>query len=144
MNVEWLVPCRYAEVHDNLATIVGAGINQIWVPEFPTQAGVNFVVSIVGTPDEYKEMHAIKNSICGPDGEILSSMEGEFGFGPEGTGPGLDDGWAHPTLLSAQIAFPVPSPGVYRLDFEVDGNPGKSVALHIKQGPPPGVGEPPA
>ena len=33
MNVDWVIPCRYVEVHDNLGTLVGAGIDTFWVPE---------------------------------------------------------------------------------------------------------------
>ena len=35
MNIDWVIPCRFVEVHDNLATIIGAGIDTVWVPGVP-------------------------------------------------------------------------------------------------------------
>jgi hypothetical protein len=29
LNIDWVIPCRYVEVHDNLGTIVGASIDTI-------------------------------------------------------------------------------------------------------------------
>ena len=30
MNVDWVIPCRYVEVHDNLGSMIGAGIDTFW------------------------------------------------------------------------------------------------------------------
>ena len=38
MNVDWVIPCRYVEVHDNLGSMIGAGIDTFWVPELPARA----------------------------------------------------------------------------------------------------------
>ena len=32
MNIDWVIPARHTEIHDNLATIVGGGIDRQAVP----------------------------------------------------------------------------------------------------------------
>ena len=48
MNVDWVIPCRYVEVHDNLGTIVGAGIDTYWIPELPTTMQVVLAIQAPG------------------------------------------------------------------------------------------------
>ena len=35
MKIDAVIPCRYVEVNDNLATIVGAGTDTFWISEEP-------------------------------------------------------------------------------------------------------------
>lgn len=79
MNVDWLIPCRYVEVHDNLGTIVGAGIDTYWLPQLPTGLQVLIAVRLQGLPEELTPdtEHSITQIIAGPEGDVIAKVEGK-------------------------------------------------------------------
>lgn len=80
MNVDWIIPCRFVEVHDNLGTLVGAGIDTFWLPELPAAVQVVMAVRLLGLPEELATdvQHRGRNVVRGPDGETVSDISGEF------------------------------------------------------------------
>lgn len=133
MNIEWLVPCRYIEVHDNLATMVGAGINTWTVPGFPVPIQVTLGVQFVGTAEELAEpqQHEMCNRIYGPDGTLVDETVGQAEIGLEN--PNTE--WLNALVLPFACIFEARSPGTYQLEHSIDGN-AKQIPLHVVQGDP--------
>ena len=79
MKVDWAIPCRFAEVHQGGATIVGAGCDVIPLPETPAAVQVLFAVRYVGAPDELdgQTAHVIGCRIFNPAGEMVGEQTGE-------------------------------------------------------------------
>lgn len=140
MNIDWIIPCRFAEVHDNLATIVGGGIDTWWLPELPAPMQVWTVVRLLGTKDEFGDVeHSLKSRIQNPDGGHVSGLEGTFqvGASPEH----LREDWLNQMTMAMVVAFEAPAEGTYSLWFSVD-DAEKQVPLHVIHGLPPGMAPP--
>lgn len=65
MNIEWVIPCRFVEVHDNLGTIVGAGIDTFWVQELPSRIQLMLAIRLLGMIEELDPdiNHSVTNRI---------------------------------------------------------------------------------
>ena len=57
VNIDWVIPARHAEIHDNLATIVGGGIDRQAAPEFPSVVGMMLAVRLTATSEEIGPDH---------------------------------------------------------------------------------------
>ena len=77
MNVDWVIPCRYVEVHDNLGTLVGAGIDTFWVPELPAPLQLVCAIRLTATADELgsDHQHHSRTVVTGPDGEVVAAAQ---------------------------------------------------------------------
>src|SRR4051812_48778199 len=85
MNMEGGIPCRFVEGHDNLATIVGAGIDTFWLPQDPRVVGVMFALRVTAMADELEgSAHRMLERIRDPEGNVVHEMEGEFGAQAQG------------------------------------------------------------
>ena len=126
MNIDWVIPARHAEIHDNLATIVGGGIDRQAVPEFPSVVGMMLAVRLTATSEEIgpDHMHSWRNLVKNPAGESIAEGGGEFAIGAEN--PQTD--WLNNFLISAAIQFQADEPGTYTIELIVDD---KSSALPI-------------
>jgi hypothetical protein len=85
LNIEWIIPCRYVEVHDNLGTIIGAGIDTFWVPELPAPIQVILAIRLLAVAEELDpdQQHTVTNRVRGPDGEVMNEATAEFSVGAE-------------------------------------------------------------
>lgn len=133
MNIDWVIPCRFAEVHDNLATIVGGGIDTFWVQELPAQLQVPLCVRLTGLPEELtpEQQHVATNRVRGPNGEVISEISGEFAIGADGARPDWLVGISLPTL----VQFEATAEGAHTIDHVVDGAE-YSVPIHVVIGQP--------
>lgn len=136
MNIDWVIPCRYAEVHDNLATIVGAGIDTYWVPDLPAQLQVVMAVKLLGMADELDESikHAVTNRVRDPAGNVLTEAKGELAVGVEAA----REDWLTGITLPAVATFEVAAEGTYMIEVEVD-DASHSIPIHVVHGLPPGA-----
>lgn len=136
MNIDWVIPCRYAEVHDNLGTIVGAGIDTWWVPQLPAVIQVAVAVRLLAMADELGEdhEHTVRNIISGPSGQVLSDLGSSFAA----AGPEVRTEWLNGLMLMTMIQFEAAEEGTYTFEHVVDES-SKSIPLHIALGPPPGT-----
>jgi hypothetical protein len=134
VNVDWLIPCRYVEVNNNLATIVGAGIDTFWLPQLPAPLQVSIAVRLQGLPDELAASHPVRQIIRGPDGEAVSEMQGDAMFGGPGQQVQRPD-WLQGVIMPAVIGFQVEHEGTYTFEFMID-SAGASVPLHVIHGLP--------
>jgi hypothetical protein len=137
MNVDWIIPCRYVEIHENLATMIGAGIDTLWPAELPATIQVTTAVRLTGLPEELADgrKHSARTIVRGPDGEIVSELEGEFEL--EG-GPGdvaeLHPEWLQGIVVNLAVAFEAGVEGTYKIEHAVDQS-SATVAMHIRLGP---------
>jgi hypothetical protein len=137
MNLDWVIPCRYVEIHDNLGTIVGAGIDTYWVPELPTAIQVVLAVRLLAMADELNAEvpHMSANRVRDPRGEVMSEVGGEFRMGGS---EGAQQEWLNGIMVTTIVAFEATEEGAYTIEHEVDGTT-KSLPIHIVHGPPPGI-----
>jgi uncharacterized protein DUF6941 len=136
VNLDWVIPCRYVEVHDNLGTIIGAGIDTYWLPELPATIAVVLAVRLLAMADELPEdvRHHAVNRVRGPHGELLSEVGGEFNMGGvEAAQPEWLAGFIVPSLVQIEVT----EEGTYTIEHEVDGS-SKSLPIHVIHGYPPG------
>jgi hypothetical protein len=141
LNIDWIIPCRHVEVHDNLATIVGGGVDTFWPPEFPAPVGVAVAIRLLATVDELGEenKHTARNIVRAPDGSVLSDMSMEFAAGAEVARPDF----LASLMLAGLIQFEASAEGTYAFEHIVDDS-SKTIPLHVVQGPPPGAAPPAA
>jgi hypothetical protein len=130
MIVDWIIPCRYVEIHENLATMIGAGIDTLTPPELPAGVQVTTAVRITGLPAELEAglKHTTRTVVRGPDGEIVSEVDGEFEV--EGHGPPEVHDWLQGFVVSLAVAFDATEPGTYKIEHFVDAS-SAVVAMHV-------------
>jgi hypothetical protein len=140
VNVDWVIPCRFAEVHDNLATIVGAGIDTWWLGEFPAPVQVVMAVRLLATADELgpDHQHQLGNVVRDPSGEPISELTSAFQAATADQVSQARPDWLNGIAMVFAVQFEATEPGTYTFDFTIDGA-SKSVPLHVAQGPPPGM-----
>lgn len=134
MNIDWVIPCRYGEVHDNLGFLSGAGIDTFWLDELPKEVVVTIAVRLLATSDELTsdQSHTARSVIRDPFGVVVSDVSGEF----------LADGsdarteWLNGLMLLTVIRFEAAIDGTYMFEHAVDASH-KEIPLHIVQGQPP-------
>ena len=136
MNIDWVIPCRFVEVHDNLATIVGAGIDTFWMPELPALVQVMLAVRLLGMVDEFdpEVKHTLKSQIRDPLGNVLTETSGGMAIGGQSARPE----WLAGITLPLLVVFDVADEGTYTIEFSVD-DASKSLPIHVVEGLPPGA-----
>lgn len=135
MNIDWVIPCRFVEVHDNLGTLIGAGIDTFWVQSLPAPIAVAMALRLTAMADELgpDHPHSIRNLIRDPDGGTLSDVTGEF----MAEASGARTNWLNGIMLSSLITFEAVEEGAYAFELTVDGASTSAVPLHIVHGAPP-------
>ena len=134
MHIDWVIPCRYVEVHDNLGTIVGAGIDTFWVPELPAPIQVLLAVRLLGELDEFsnENQHSIVNYVKDPRGDVID--QGKGGFAAE-LQSGRSD-WLAGIMLPMGVRFQAKEEGSYTIEFVVDDGATASLPIHVAIGTP--------
>ena len=143
LRVEWAIACRYAEVNNNLATIVGAGIDHMYVPALPMNVQVVLAVRLVGDPEEAtSETHTLRCVAFGPDTlDELARAEGELDMRGSAV---LSSDWLASIHVPMGVMFHAESEGAYRLEVSVDDSDAYLLPMHISSAPLPGAPPPPA
>jgi hypothetical protein len=140
LNIDWVIPCRYVEVHDNLGTIIGAGIDTIWVEQLPAPIAVVIAVRLLAMAEELdgSDAHTATNRVRDLHGELVSELSFPFGFGG---GESAKTEWLTGIMVSSLVQFEATEEGTYTIEHEVDGS-AKAFPLHIILGSPPGAEAP--
>ncbi len=140
MNIDWVIPCRFAEVHDNLGTIIGAGIDTYWLPELPARVQVGLVVRLLAMVEELDPSvpRTITNRIFDPDGELIDEGSLQLAIGGQSARPE----WLAGITLPFTAIFEASSEGTHTIETTID-DATKSLPIHIVHGLPP-VAVPPA
>ena len=133
MNIDWVIPCRYAEVHDNLATIVGGGVDTYWQPELPARIQVFLAIRLLATPEELAaaEPHTAVNRIRNPEGDVLEEVRGEIVM----SGTAARPDWLVGKTIPALAVFEADDEGTYTIEIEVD-DASSSLPIHVVLGTP--------
>jgi hypothetical protein len=137
MNIDWVIPCRFVEVHDNLGTLVGAGIDTYWVAELPTPIQVVLAVRLTATAEELTASaeHEVRNVVKDPRGEVIGDEGGPFSAGADEEQVRTD--WLNGLMLVSVVVLEAAEQGTYTIEHRVDQN-SYPVPIHIVHGPPPG------
>jgi hypothetical protein len=133
MNVDWVIPCRYVEVHDNLGSIIGAGIDTFWLPELPSPLQLMLAVRLTATAEELAPgiQHVLRTVVTDANAEPVFEAGLEFEANTENT----QAEWLNSLVMPSVVQFEVVEAGTYQLEQSVDGN-SKSIPLHVIVGAP--------
>lgn len=121
MRIAWAIPCRYVEVNDGLATIVGGGANIYRIPAdaLPAPIAVTVAAQLAGTEDEVDHRHHLRGQILGPDmqptGDPLDVPDLNFPAGDH-----KPPGWEATIVIPLVMQWLVEQPGTYTLEFSID------------------------
>jgi hypothetical protein len=135
MNIDWAIPCRFVEVHDNLGTIIGAGIDTVAVAELPTPIQILLAVRLVGLNEEFTadQQHQATNRVRDPTDEVISEVRGEFVIGAESSRAD----WLAGVIVPVGVQFPAAEEGTYTIELTMD-DASTSLPLHVvASGAPP-------
>ena len=135
MNIEWVIACRYVEVHDNLATIIGAGIDTYWMHQGPGPLQVVLAVRALVMPEELEagDEHVITNLIRDPSGEQVGEMTGQLEIQADVQRPE----WLVGLTLPMIVQFDALQEGTYTIEVGIDGA-SHALPIHVVHGLPPG------
>jgi hypothetical protein len=138
VNIDWVIPCRFIEVHENLGTLIGAGIDTFWVPGLPANIQIAMAIRLSGLPEELRPEieHTGRNIIRKPDGSTLSEDGGTLNVGLAQALARPD--WLQGVMMQTVISFEAAEEGTYTFEHIVDSS-SFSIPLHVVQGAPPGV-----
>jgi len=132
LEVAWALPCRFAEATpDGTATIVGAGLDSMFISEVPADVGVFLMMRIAGPQYEFQEQHSVAVKLIDPERDEQDILEAGFGPVeelPPAYHPGLDPG----VLLPAAIGWRAEHFGLYTLEIYVDGRRTRSVPILVR------------
>jgi hypothetical protein len=138
LRIDWAIPCRYAEVNDNLATIVGAGIDNIYAPTLPAPVRVVIATRFVAPLDELGEdnQHAVscvaRDAALNEVGEVSGTLAVPV---PEGA----REEWLLGIHMPLAVQFEAAVEGTYTLEIKVDED-AQQLPLHVGNVPPPPAG----
>jgi len=118
VRIDWAIPCRYVEVVDGLATIVGAGANIFTTPEFPTAIGLMVAIRIAANEGDNHD-HLFGSRVLGPDMEPVTDR-GEIQFNMGEVNPAKPAGWEQTVVQPVGVQFPAEVEGQYTLELTVD------------------------
>ena len=129
MRVDWAILCRFAEVDDGLATIIGGGIDTFTVPSLPALLDLVMVVRLVGSPEETEHQLAIR--LVDPElKQVGKELRATFSGTPN---PEALPGWEAGVILRVAAGFPAPVAGPYTLEIAVDGRAAHTVPIIVRQ-----------
>ena len=122
------MPCRYAEASDDgTASMLGAGIDSMWLPELPSTVGLFLMLRITGADYEFEEEQTLEVRLVAPDRNETTALEIRFKVDePAPTKlAGMDTG----ILLPAVVNWEAEEYGLYTLDVHLDGSRQRSVPI---------------
>jgi len=132
LEVAWALPCRFAEATpDGTATLVGAGLDSVWLAEVPADAGVFLMMRISGPRYEFEEAHRFAIKLIDPQRDEQNVLEAGFGpmeEPPQAGEPGVDPG----ILVPAAIGWQAEHFGLYTLEIYVDDKRNRSIPIQVR------------
>lgn len=123
MRIAWIVPCRYVEVHENLATIVGGGIDRVYVPFLPAPGPIQVLcatrivadISELDEPGQTDPKHELVCRVHAPDMQLVSELKQPFGMNGE------PDARLDPAaIIPIGVVFAPVEVGQYTIEIAVD------------------------
>jgi hypothetical protein len=142
LQIDWAVTCRYAESDGIVGTLVGAGIDLLYVPQLPHPVSVMLAVRLSATFEEVSEgqRHEIVGRILGPEGSPLRNPDGSevppltVNF-QAGGATQVVSGWLISPLFAFGFQWLATDEGTYTVQVRVgDGVPSLS-PVHVLTAP---------
>lgn len=133
MKIDWVIPCRYAEVNDNLATIIGAGGDRFMLLEEPWTVEIMLAIRITALVEELgpDKVYPVENSIRDPEGNIIHEEVGSFSA--TARGDIQDPTWLQGVFIATEARFAAEVEGTYTFKH-VFGDSEHLLPLHIAHG----------
>lgn len=139
MNVDWLVTCRYAESDGTVGTIVGAGIDVLFVPQFPSPVGVMLAVRLAAPAEEIEEgqEHELVGFVRKPDGQPTRGPDGSpsppmsVRFQAAIGGRQFVPGWLVAPMFAFGIRWLAEEEGTYTVGVGVAGADPAMTPVHV-------------
>ena len=133
MKLDWAMLCTAAEARDGLAYIIGGGWDTTGRGEFPSVFVGGIVIRLQFRPEEmggHQLRLAARNEVGEPVGEAV-----EVAFNVD-LPDNLPEGWDANSLISVTLnGLPLPAPGNYAFDIEVDGALVRTLPFRVLQTP---------
>ena len=133
MNVDWVIPCRYVEVHDNLGSMIGGGSTRSGSPSFRRRCRSCSPCRLTATGDELAPgiQHVLRTLVTDPQGDVV--FEAQMEFEADAESPQAE--WLNSMVMPTVVQFEAAGAGTYQLEQSVDGN-SQSIPLHVVEGAP--------
>jgi hypothetical protein len=137
VKIEWVIPCRYVEVRDNLATIVGAGGDRFVITEEPREIEIMLAIRISALIEELgpDRVYPVENHIRDPSGAVIQEEVGSFSATARREAATAN--WLQGVWVPAEAKFSAPTEGTYTITHKF-GNSEHLLPLHVAYGPSSG------
>ena len=132
LKVDWALACRYAEVNNNLATMVGGGIDHTYLPALPAPMQVIVLARLIGPPEEFQGEHNVACAAFAPDLSELARVDGTLVM-PEI--PPTD--WLLAVYYPMAVQYMAPTAGAYRIEVGIDDSDPYPIPMHVSDRLPP-------
>jgi hypothetical protein len=128
VNIDWAVTCRYAESDGAVATLVGAGIDAVFLPTFPGPVGVMMAVRLAAPPEELApgQIHTLRCRILDAAGDPVTALDRtpteplEIAIGSQVPIQQLVPGWLVQPLVAMGVQWLASEPQTYRIELRID------------------------
>ncbi len=139
MKIEWVIPCRYVEIRDNIATIVGAGGDSFVVAEEPWTIEIMLAIRISALVEELgpDKVYSVENNIRDPNGKVIQEEVGSFSA--MARGELVDANWLQGVWVPAEAKFSAEIEGTYTVTHKF-GDSEHLLPLHVAHGSDMGDG----
>jgi hypothetical protein len=133
MKIEWVIPCRYVEIRDNIATIVGAGGDSFMVIEEPWTIEIMLAIRISALVEELgpDKVYSVENNIRDPNGKVIQEEVGSFSA--MARGELMDANWLQGVWVPAEAKFSAEIEGTYTVTHKF-GDSEHLLPLHVAHG----------
>jgi hypothetical protein len=137
VKIEWVIPCRYVEVRDNIATIVGAGGDRFVVTEEPWEIGIMLAIRISALVEELgpHRVYPVENHIRDPSGEVIQEEVGSFSASARSEIATAN--WLQGVWVPVETKFSAETEGTYTITHKF-GSSEHLLPLHVVHGPSSG------
>ncbi|MEX2108509.1 MAG: hypothetical protein WD827_06455 [Solirubrobacterales bacterium] len=130
MKIEWVIPCRYVEVRDNIATILGAGGDRFVVTEEPWEIAIMLAIRISALVEELgpDRVYPVENHIRDPRGAVIQEEVGSFSA--TARGEIATNNWLQGVWVPVEAKFPTETEGTYTITHKF-GDSEHLLPVHI-------------
>jgi hypothetical protein len=142
LRATWAVTCRYAESDGNVGTIIGAGIDVLYVPDFPHQVGLMLAVRLAATLEEVAEgqQHELIARVLAPNGGLVRAPDGSeappLGVTFQATAAQqLVPGWLVTPLFALGLQWWAAEEGTYTIEVSAADAEPSSSPVHVLKAP---------
>ena len=134
MKIESVIPCRYVEVRDNIATIVGAGGDRFVVKEAPWEIEIMFAIRISALVEELApdRIYPVENHIRDPSGAVIQEEVGSFSATTRGEIAAAN--WLQGVWVPVEAKFLAETEGTYTITHKFDASE-HLLPLHVAHSP---------